>query len=84
MRTRVEASAQDITLQPSLTPIGTKGETICVSIRNGADELFVFWDNYRLTYPLVRFDDDMATITIPSNASKYQRSHIRVLSLIHI
>ncbi|MDX9846116.1 MAG: alpha-amylase family glycosyl hydrolase [Tenuifilaceae bacterium] len=67
---------------PNLLPFiyakDTKAEKIFLGFENSVDELFVFWENYRLDNNFVTIDESGATITIPANANGLKRSHIRV------
>ncbi len=67
---------------PNLLPFiytkDTEAEKIFIGFENSVDELFVFWENYRLDNNFVTIDETGATITIPANANGLKRSHIRV------
>ena len=67
---------------PNLLPFiytkDTKSEKIFIGFENKVDELFVIWENYRLSDNFVSIEDAGATITIPANANGLKRSHIRV------
>lgn len=67
---------------PNLLPFiyakDTKSEKIFIGFENKVDELFVIWENYRLSDNFVSIAEAGATITIPANANELKRSHIRV------
>ncbi len=65
-------------LLPFISPESANGKHITIGFKNQVDELFVFWENYRLDESFVNIDENTATITIPINANGYERSHIRV------
>ena len=65
-------------LVPFLYTLNSKGKEITVGLRNSIDGMFVFWENYRLGDEFVCINDNHISITIPTNAKKMQRSHIRV------
>jgi glycosidase len=63
---------------PFVAHESTKNKTIKIIFHNKIDELFVFWDNYRLGDDFVNIEDGFATVTIPANANGHKRSHIRI------
>lgn len=65
-------------LLPQLNTISSKGKTIQIGIKNSIENLFVFWENYRLGDNFIKIENGIATITIPVNANGLKRSHIRV------
>lgn len=65
-------------LLPHIAALSSKGKQISVGIENSIDNLFVFWENYRLGEELITIDNSIATITIPANANGLKRSHLRI------
>jgi glycosidase len=65
-------------LLPFISPEEAQGNRIKVSIKNDITDLFVLWENYRLSESFVSIEGDNAFITIPANANGHKRSHIRV------
>lgn len=49
-----------------------------ISIKNSYDELFVFWENFRLGDEFVKKNGSEVQIEIPSNAKSIKRSTIRI------
>lgn len=65
-------------LLPFIYTASTKCKKIHLGFQNAVDELFVYWENYRLNDEFVSINGNEATIIIPANASGLKRSHIRV------
>ncbi|MDY0200865.1 MAG: alpha-amylase family glycosyl hydrolase [Tenuifilaceae bacterium] len=65
-------------LLPFIYSEGCNKEEIFIGFEKKVDELFVFWENYRLSHNFVSLTDTGATITIPANANGLQGSYIRV------
>lgn len=65
-------------LLPFIYTEKSEGKTITIGFENTIDELYVFWENYRLDERFVKIDNQKAVVTIPINANGYNRSHIRV------
>ncbi|MFA5647609.1 MAG: alpha-amylase family glycosyl hydrolase [Bacteroidales bacterium] len=65
-------------LLPFIYSEGCNKEEIFIGFEKKVDELFVFWENYRLSHNFVFLTDTGATITIPANANGLQGSYIRV------
>jgi len=51
---------------------------IDIGVQNGANEFFVFWENYRLCEHYYELDDDELEINVPANAETMERSYIRI------
>lgn len=51
---------------------------ISIGVKNKNSEIFVFWQNYRLDEKFVTADSSGLKIKIPSKASEFDRSFIRV------
>ncbi len=49
-----------------------------IKVSNKFDELFVFWENYRLVKEFISIEGNSITIRIPENAKNIKRSTIRV------
>ncbi|MHC1704578.1 MAG: alpha-amylase family glycosyl hydrolase [Tenuifilaceae bacterium] len=49
-----------------------------VSIKNNLQEVFVFWENYRLSEEFVSIEGNNIRIKIPANAAKNKRTHLRI------
>ncbi|NOU18933.1 MAG: alpha-amylase [Bacteroidales bacterium] len=64
-------------LKPSLV---TKeiGEEFTIGVANKVDEIFVFWENFRLGNTFVSNDGSKVHIKIPTNAKLMKRSNIRI------
>lgn len=65
-------------LLPKLYADGTQENTVSIAIKNGTDELLIFWENYRLNDQFIQKTEDDIKITIPVNANGLKRSHLRV------
>lgn len=65
-------------LLPFIYSKETSGKELVIGIENEVDELFVFWENYRLGDRFVSVDGNEVSITIPANANGLERSHIRI------
>ncbi|MFP4555234.1 MAG: alpha-amylase family glycosyl hydrolase [Bacteroidales bacterium] len=65
-------------LLPYIYSKETSGNELTIGIENEVDDLFVFWENYRLDDPFVSIEDNQVSIIIPTNANGLERSHIRV------
>lgn len=65
-------------LLPFIYTISTKGKEIHLGFQNVVDELFVYWENYRLGDEFVSINGNEVKVIIPANASGLKRSHIRV------
>ncbi len=56
------------------------GNKISLGFDNCPDNIYVFWENHCLTPDFINIDTNNIKITIPENAKKIKRSHIRVWS----
>ncbi len=65
-------------LLPQLYIASSKGKSIQIGTKNSIENLFVFWENYRLGNDFIKLENGNATIIIPINANGLKRSHIRV------
>lgn len=65
-------------LLPFIFTEGCKKEQFFIGFENKVDELFVFWENYRLSHSFISLSDTGATVTIPANANGLLSSYIRV------
>lgn len=63
---------------PFLTTFKHSDEDIFVSIKNKAEDVFVFWQNYRIEDDDVSLKDSELSFEIPDEAEKMGRSWIRV------
>lgn len=55
-------------------------QTIRLGIENGLSEIYVLWENYRLPKEFIlNQSDSEIQFYIPSDAAKFDRSHIRVI-----
>ncbi len=55
-------------------------ESVVISVENGASEVFVFWENYRLPPELITQSLSGIRVAIPRSAQAHARSHLRVWS----
>lgn len=65
-------------LTPHFQTSATQGKTITITCDNPTEELFVFWNNYRLNENFISAEPKKYIITVPSVASQQQRSFIRI------
>lgn len=63
---------------PVLTTDKAEKNKVIIGIKNKTNELFVFWQNYRLNEKFISLDSSGLTITIPGKARDLDRSFIRV------
>ncbi len=68
----------DSGLAPLITTVQAVEHTIELGIEHGVNDIFVFWENYRLNEQFVKTDSNRVVITIPLNANEFERSHIRI------
>lgn len=73
----LEVGNADKSLVPHLTPISTGRNTITVSLANEAEEVLVFWENFRLPEENLIPEDERLHVSIPGDARKKQRSYLR-------
>ena len=64
-------------LKPALS-IQNASNGVTISVINQVNEVFVFWENYRLDKSFVNIDGNSIRVAIPSNAKTVKRSYIRV------
>jgi glycosidase len=64
--------------QPSLVTVKARNRKAEIAIINEPKEVFVFWQNYRLSRHFLIHDGEKLKIRIPENARKMDRSFIRV------
>lgn len=64
-------------LKPSLAT-DEIGKEFTISLTNNVDELFVFWENFRLGNVFVQNEGSKVHIKIPANAKSIKRSNIRI------
>ncbi len=63
---------------PIIYTVESKGSNLEIGLKNAVDDIFVFWENYRLSEEFVKTNGSSAVITIPANANGLKRSYIRV------
>jgi cyclomaltodextrinase / maltogenic alpha-amylase / neopullulanase len=63
---------------PNLYTSKADGRTIVIGMKNKADNIFVFWQNYLLDQKFWKIDSSGITIEIPRKAKEFDRSFIRV------
>lgn len=63
---------------PFIYTVESKGSSLEIGLKNAVDDIFVFWENYRLSEEFVKTNGNSAVITIPANANGLKRSYIRV------
>jgi glycosidase len=63
---------------PTLFSSSANGRKIVVGMKNKADSVFVFWQNYLLDRKFWKTDSTGITIEVPKKAKEYDRSFIRV------
>lgn len=51
---------------------------LTLSIQNGARQVFVYWQNYRMSERFLKIENERITISIPAEAARLHRSYIRV------
>jgi len=64
-------------LKPFISTVSAKND-FSISVKNSYDELFVFWENYRLGVEYITKNGSEVQIKIPSNAKNVKRSTIRI------
>lgn len=74
----LEVGQIDRTLTPGIYPRSHQRYTIELGLVNEAAEVFVFWENFRLPGSLIALHDDGVSIRAPGDATRRQRSFIRV------
>ena len=55
-----------------------KLKKIIIGFDNAPDEIFIYWQNYRLTNKMIKKEGSTYIFNIPSDARKFERSFIRV------
>lgn len=68
----------DRTKAPIITTYKTEGKKLQIRTNTQLDKVVAMWQNTELPASLVSLSDSLITITIPDEASKMERSHIRV------
>ncbi|MCX6266609.1 MAG: alpha-amylase family glycosyl hydrolase [Bacteroidetes bacterium] len=63
---------------PVLFTSAADGRKIVVGMKNRADSVFVFWQNYLLDQKFWKTDSSGITIELPRKAKEFERSFIRV------
>jgi cyclomaltodextrinase / maltogenic alpha-amylase / neopullulanase len=74
----LEVGNVDKSLVPHLTPLSTRRNTITIGLINQAEEVLVFWENFRLPEENLNFLDQQLQVQIPGDARSRQRSHLRI------
>ena len=74
----LEVGKIDPSVTPSIFPQSFRRNTLTILAENGFDEVFVFWENFRLPEDLLFQDEDQIIVNIPGDARKKQRSFLRV------
>lgn len=64
--------------KPALVTLAAGKHRAEIVVANTPDEVFVFWQNYRLGNTFMKQEGDKLTIKIPANAGDMDRSYIRV------
>jgi len=64
-------------LKPYISTVNAE-KNFSISIKNSYDELFIFWENYRLGAEYITKNGSEVLIKIPSNAKSIKRSTIRI------
>jgi cyclomaltodextrinase / maltogenic alpha-amylase / neopullulanase len=74
----LEIGQIDHNLIPRFTTLSSKGYTVTLSMENQFEELFVFWQNFRLPVENISRRGNLINIHIPGDAVDIKRSFIRV------
>ncbi len=65
-------------LKPALSAQRIIDKGLSLGVTNHVQELFVFWENYRLDKNYVTIEGNTVSIKIPANAESVKRSYLRV------
>lgn len=65
---------------PHIVATGFANGRISIESRNNIDSVLVMWQNSLLSGDFVKLQDGRISVAIPSNASSFERSHIRVFA----
>ena len=65
---------------PVLYTVNSKIRKIIIGFENNPDEIFVYWQNYMLSDNMITRHDNQVEIKLPYDATKYNRSYVRVWS----
>lgn len=65
---------------PKIYPENHRRYTVHLDMENDPQEVFAFWENFRLPEGLVTFVDGQIHIRLPGDAMEEQRSYLRVWS----
>ncbi|MFO7977619.1 MAG: alpha-amylase family glycosyl hydrolase [Bacteroidales bacterium] len=74
----LEVGRIDRTHTPHLSPAGVDGYTIKLNLENQIQDLFVFWQNYRMPPERVSRHDNQISIHITGDALDMKRSFLRI------
>ncbi len=74
----LEVGQVDRTLTPGIYPRSHQRHSIELGLKNEAEEVFVFWENFRVPDVFIGMEDDAINIRVPGDAARKQRSFIRV------
>lgn len=76
----LEIGHSDVSELPQIYPTRSRGRRVDIQLVNDIDEVFVLWQNFRLSDQQVRIKGSTVQITIPAKASDEKRSHVRVVA----
>ncbi len=65
---------------PQIYPTRSRGRKVNIQLVNEIDEVFVLWQNFRLTGRQVQINGSTLQLSIPHLASGEKRSHLRVVA----
>jgi glycosidase len=68
---------------PALYTSAADGRKIVIGMKNDADTIFVYWQNYLLDRKFWKQDSTGITIEVPKKAKEFDRSFIRVWAFNH-
>ncbi|HOW24937.1 MAG TPA: alpha-amylase family glycosyl hydrolase [Bacteroidales bacterium] len=70
----------DDTESPKLTTSSLEPDEIGVTFDNPYNELFIYWENYRLNQGFIEKEGNEIEITLPAQARARERSYLRALA----
>jgi glycosidase len=76
----IEIGNSDSSILPQIYPTRSRGRKIDVQLVNEIEEVFVLWQNFRLTNQNARINGATLQIKIPEEASDVKRSYVRIVA----